>query len=311
MHTHDASPSAAAHVLRTHDEAVRGTAVRREFGDAWVTLVSGSPYEGVRTARSLDGTPGYLRVFRPIHGEILVQQDGRTDTASAPQIICCDTTRPYRLQLPRPFRLVEVLLTHRRLGLPPADTELLTAASWCGRKGAGALLSQLLAGLDEHGPEIHSVVDRVGVSLAGLTAAVLTDRMRHLAAEDQIARHHLMLHIQEHIRERLADPGLTPNAVAAHHHVSLRYLQRIFQENGTSPARWIRDERLARCRSELLDPRLDHLPVSAIGERAGLYQASHFSRLFRERYGVTPRDYRALRGGTAPPDRRALTIRGG
>ncbi|MFJ6612823.1 helix-turn-helix domain-containing protein [Streptomyces sp. NPDC091289] len=291
----DARTHAAAHVLRAHDEAVRGTAVRRQFGDVWVVLVSGEPHEAVRTARSIGDSPGYLRVFRLLEGEILVHQDGRADSAGGPQIICCDTTRAYRLHLPLSFRLVEVLLPHRHLGLPPADTAKLTATSWCGRKGAGALLSQLLYGLDEHGTEIHSAVDRVGGTLAGLTAAVLADRLRHLAAEDEIARHDRMLHIQEYIRGRLADPDLTPHAVAEQHNVSLRYLQRIFQEHGTSPARWIRDERLSRCRAELRDPHLDHLPVGLIGERAGLYQASHFSRLFRERYGVTPRGYRTMR----------------
>jgi AraC-like DNA-binding protein len=295
MHRPDASTPAVAYVLRAHDEAVRGTAVRRRFGDVRLTLVTGEPHEAIRPARHIDHEPGYLRVFRMPAGEIGVHQDGRQGRAAGPQIICCDTTRPYRLLLPQRFRMVEVLLPHRHLGLPPGDTGKLTATSWCGRKGAGALLSRLLDGLDEHGSEIHSALDRVGGTVAGLTAAVLAERLRLLAAENEIARHDLMLHIQAYIRERLSDPALTPQSVAERHNISLRYLQRIFQENGTSPARWIRDERLARSRSELRDPRLNHLPVGLIGERAGLYQASHFSRLFRDRYGMTPRGYRTMR----------------
>ncbi|MFJ3928326.1 helix-turn-helix domain-containing protein [Streptomyces sp. NPDC090022] len=285
-----------AHVLRGHDDCVRGSAVRKQFGDVQIVVAAGGPHEAIRPARAIRPGPGaYLHLFRPLSGGIGVHQDGREGHAVAPQIVCCDSTRPYQLFLPRPFRLVEVLLPHRQIGMPPADTAKLTATAWCGRMGAGALLSQLLAGLDEHGTEIHSALDRVGGTIAGLAAAVLADRLRNLAAEDEVARHDLMLHIQAYIRERLSDPALTPHAVAERHHISLRYLQRIFQENGTSPARWIREERLARCRSELLDARLDHLPVGVIGERAGLFQASHFSRLFRDRYGVTPRGYRTMR----------------
>ncbi|MFZ3475567.1 helix-turn-helix domain-containing protein [Streptomyces sp. 4.24] len=286
----------AARVVRGPDESVHGTVVRRDFGDVTITLVTGEPHEVLRPGRHIrPGAAEYLRVFRALAGEIHVHQDGRRGQASGPQIICCDSSRPYRLVLPRPFHLVEVLLPHRHLGMSADDTAKLTATGWCGRMGAGALLSQLLAGLHDHGTEIHSAVDRVGSTVAGLTAAVLADRLRHVAAEDEVARHGLMLHIQSYIRERLSDPGLTPQAVAEHHNISLRYLQRIFQDHGTSPARWIRDERLARCRYELRDPRLSHLPVGVIGERSGLYQASHFSRLFRDRYGLTPRGYRTTR----------------
>ncbi|MFD5144675.1 helix-turn-helix domain-containing protein [Streptomyces sp. NPDC058401] len=285
-----------ARVIRAHGESVYGTTVRREFGDVTISLVTGEAHEAVRPGRHIRADPSEsLRVFRALAGEIHVHQDGRRGQASGPQIICCDTSRPYRLILPRPFHLVEVQLPHRHLGMSAADTAKLTATGWCGRMGAGALLSQLLAGLHDHGTEIHSAVDRVGATVAGLTAAVLADRLRHVAAEDEVARHDLMLNIQGFIRARLSDPDLTPQAVAEHHNISLRYLQRIFQEHGTSPARWIRDERLARCRSELRDPRLEHLPVGVIGERSGLYQASHFSRLFRDRYGLTPRGYRTMR----------------
>ncbi|MGW6690397.1 helix-turn-helix domain-containing protein [Streptomyces sp. NPDC054961] len=285
-----------ARIIRGHDESVHGSAVRRAFGDVTITLVTGEAHEAIRPGRHIRPDPGEsLRVFRALAGEIHVHQDGRRGQASGPQIICCDSSRPYRLVFPRAFHVVEVLLPHRHLGMAAGDTEKLTATGWCGRLGAGALLSQLLAGLHDHGTEIHSAVDRVGATVAGLTAAVLADRLRHVAAEDEVARHGLMLNIQSYIRERLSDPGLTPQAVAEHHNISLRYLQRIFQDHGTSPARWIRDERLARCRSELRDPRLEHLPVGVIGERSGLYQASHFSRLFRDRYGFTPRGYRTMR----------------
>ncbi|GAA2133880.1 hypothetical protein GCM10009760_10480 [Kitasatospora kazusensis] len=116
-------------------------------------------------------------------------------------------------------------------------------------------------------------------------------------ARSPLAGPDLLLRIKGFARSRLADPDLKPGMLARHHHISLRHLQKLFRDHGQSPAGWIRDERLRRSRAELRDPRLDHLSVAVIGDRSGLYGASHFSRLFRKYYGVAPGEYRRHRPG--------------
>lgn len=281
-------------IVREHDESLDGTTRTHQFGGVRVALVKGDgPTELIRPNRQIDtATVGCLRVVRPMTGEVWVFQDGRHGTVRAPQLICFDSTRPYKVLMPENFRLVDVLVRHRLVGLTAPDAEPLTARPWSGTEGLAALLSSLLEGLGRHGSQVETAVDLLGGSVVGLTAALFAERMREVAEDPQIARQTLMLHIQAHVRERLAEPGLSPASIAREHNVSLRYLQKIFQEHGISPARWIRDERLARCRTELADPALGHLPVALIGERAGLYGASHFSRQFRDRYGITPTEYR-------------------
>ncbi|WP_344622150.1 helix-turn-helix domain-containing protein [Kitasatospora arboriphila] len=134
--------------------------------------------------------------------------------------------------------------------------------------------------------------------ITGLVAQACADYMDRdqdsprPARSSGLARRAMLQRIKHFARSRLADPELKPEMLAQHHHISLRYLQKLFQEHGQSPASWIRDERLHRCCAELRDPRLAHLTIAMIGERSGLYGASHFSRLFRDRYGISPREYR-------------------
>ncbi|MHB9864535.1 helix-turn-helix domain-containing protein [Streptomyces sp. YIM S03343] len=285
-------------IVREHDEPLRGITTTRHLGGLRVALVSGGPGELIRPARLIGArTAGCLRVLRPLTGEVWVFQDGRHGTVRAPQLVCYDSTRPYKVIMPETFRLVDVTVPHRLVGLTAAEADRVTARPWSGTEGLAALLSALLEGLDRHGTEVETAVDLLGGSVAGLTAALFAERMREVAEDSQIARQALMLQIQAYVRQRLAEPGLSPMTIAREHNVSLRYLQKIFQEYGSSPARWIRDERLARCRAELADRSLDHLPVALVGERSGLYGASHFSRLFRDRYGTTPSEYRRDRGG--------------
>jgi len=55
---------------------------------------------------------------------------------------------------------------------------------------------------------------------------------------------------------------------------------------------------LERCRADLGDAALAGEPVATIGFRWGFTDAAHFSRAFREQFGVAPRAYR-LRVGAS------------
>ena len=56
--------------------------------------------------------------------------------------------------------------------------------------------------------------------------------------------------------------------------------------------RRIRERRIERCRVDLADPTLAHVPVSAIGARWGFAGASHFGQVFKREVGLTPAQFR-------------------
>ena len=78
--------------------------------------------------------------------------------------------------------------------------------------------------------------------------------------------------------------GDDPAAVARAHHVSLRLLQALFAESGSSPARFIRDQRLIEAR-RLLD---GGESISRAGSLSGFPDPGTFTRAFRRRFGCTP-----------------------
>jgi AraC-like DNA-binding protein len=94
------------------------------------------------------------------------------------------------------------------------------------------------------------------------------------------------------IEQRLGDPGLTLIALAREQGVSSRYLQKLFERADERFGHYIRIRRLERCRADLADPALAGEPVATIGFRWGFTDAAHFSRAFRDQFGVAPRAYR-------------------
>jgi AraC-like DNA-binding protein len=94
------------------------------------------------------------------------------------------------------------------------------------------------------------------------------------------------------IETRLGDPDLSPAKVAEEHGVSQRYLQKLFTLAGKTFSGYVRARRLERCHADLVSPLYAQLSISEICFRWGFNGSSHFSRAFRERYGVSPREYR-------------------
>jgi acetamidase/formamidase/AraC-like DNA-binding protein len=102
----------------------------------------------------------------------------------------------------------------------------------------------------------------------------------------------LLQRICSAIERKLDDPELAPADVAQAEGISERYLQRLFEGTGDSFTRYLRRRRLHRTWTELSNPENGSQSVSEIAYRCGFGDAAHFSKVFRERFGVSPREFR-------------------
>jgi len=144
---------------------------------------------------------------------------------------------------------------------------------------------------------VNEALDRAADALADVVVDLLATTFAEQlgcasAVPAETNRHALMLKIKAFIDTHLDDPDLSGQMIAAAHHISVRYLQKLFESEGYTVTNWIRTRRLERCRLDLADPKLSTLPVSAITARWGLTDASIFARMFKTAYGHTPREYR-------------------
>jgi AraC-like DNA-binding protein len=140
------------------------------------------------------------------------------------------------------------------------------------------------------------VLDVVTVTLSDVTLndVTLTDRTNAPVALQDVRRDNMVERVRAFIESHLSDPALTPAAVAAAHHISLRYLHKLFEPEPHGVAGLIRQRRLERCRHDLLDAAQADRPVSGIAAHWGFSSAAHFSRVFREVYGLPPAEFRRV-----------------
>jgi AraC-like DNA-binding protein len=139
--------------------------------------------------------------------------------------------------------------------------------------------------------------EMVGVATTQLVRALLTSAAEHdnepLAMADV-----LFSRITWYMRRHLTDPGLSPARIAAAHHVSVRYLYKLFADRHRSLEQWLITERLNGAARQLRDPASKHLPIAAVAARWGFDDAAHFTRRFRTTYGVPPREWRHRANGS-------------
>lgn len=95
------------------------------------------------------------------------------------------------------------------------------------------------------------------------------------------------------IHRHLGERDLSLPAVAAEVGVTTRYVQQLFEREGTSFTRYVLEQRLARAYQVLGNPAYQRLSITRIALDAGFGDISYFNRRFRQRYGATPSDIRA------------------
>ncbi|MCK2242916.1 MULTISPECIES: helix-turn-helix domain-containing protein [unclassified Crossiella] len=222
-------------------------------------------------------------------GSSRFEQDGRQAGLSAGDLLIYHSSAPFRCTVTS--SKTEFLQFPRELN--PAGLESLVSMPFSGRAGIGALVAgclRELAALPGNQPEEASRLTAVTLDLLG----VLSARVRGDSAAPAATPAALITTVRAFIRANLADPELDPAAIAAAHHISVRYLHRLFQQEGQTVAGWIRERRLENCRRDLANPALRERPVHAVARRWGFTDSAHFSRAFRSAFGLPPGEYRRL-----------------
>jgi AraC family transcriptional regulator, positive regulator of tynA and feaB len=142
--------------------------------------------------------------------------------------------------------------------------------------------------------------NRLGEVGLDLIAAALASGVPAADLADRTVRTARLVKIKLLINEKLPDPRLSPAMVATALGISVRYLNALFSSEPLSVERWIWERRLQRCHAALQDPSQQGRSISDIAYGWGFSEMSHFSRTFKQRFCLSPREMRRQAANQRP-----------
>jgi AraC family transcriptional regulator, positive regulator of tynA and feaB len=250
-----------------------------------------SVYRDAKSITSQDQAVYFLNY--QYRGHSVVEQAGRKATLSPGSFALLDAMQPFRMEVSDNFDQLSIKIPHTVLTPlfihpPQALAYSVGSASAGGRLAMKAFVA---------------LADEVELELNTFTHIALKNALRLLALSlssnrDGVAsiKSSRTLKTLDALRQRamllmqteLSNADFSPNQTAQDLGVSLRYLQAAFAQSNTSMREWILEQRLSRCRTDLLQALRMTTTIASIAYSHGFNDLSYFNRAFKSRYGCTP-----------------------
>lgn len=247
----------------------------------------GGRYAGVRpTEQQPSDGPALIGVIINLRGRLVCHYADREVTLRAGEMMVWDSEFAQGFAAVEPHRELSIMLPRdgtQALGTVRAQTGSVISV----RRGSG-LPAIAAAQLREMTEELDTLSDpNLAVACQAffytLDAALAAPALRTGTS----ARADLLERVRRHIEAHLDDPNLCASSIAAAHGISVRSLHLLFADTGTTVSRWIRGRRLDMCYLELSHARTGKT-VTDIAFHWGFNDSAHFSRSFKQAFGVTP-----------------------
>jgi AraC-like DNA-binding protein len=162
----------------------------------------------------------------------------------------------------------------------------------CGATPGGRVFRDFLLSLWQNGEQAADAEWRDGVSSVfyDMVALAMRGAMKpEQRIGDSVLRDKVLALVEAH----LSDPDLKTLTLAHGCNTSVRTIQNVFASMGTTPSGYVLERRLARAADRLVAT--PDASITDVAFDLGFNDSGYFTRCFRQRFGVAPRDWRSGR----------------
>lgn len=276
-------------VSATKPEDYRGFIREAAFGDIVLTDILLSEQSIRRNAAHISRLDKDCYYLQFIHtGNLRVLQKGESYESNAARGAIFCATEQYELQCLGEVRSFYLELPRAEFAERFEKNSIPISACFDSTQGLGRIATEFCAMLASEGGALGDVTRRqLGGQLMDILAITLQASNEDAPTAEGSVRAARLRSVKMWIENRLTDPELTLDDIAAGNGISLRYLHQLFETEERTVSEWIWDRRLQRCYAEIAkgNGRL----ITSIAFENGFNSSAHFSTLFRKKYGVSPR----------------------
>ena len=227
-------------------------------------------------------------------GAFVGQQDGVSEYLTAGMACFHDLTRPFSLTCTSADSQRLVIVVPRAMVASSVSGFDRLVGKNLQQVGNLAPLLQdyaLRLATSTLGLDLH-MQERIGSNLTDLVSAVLAEGVTRAPPDLSEYKTVALMRVRRFVEQHLSNPELTPATIAEALRLSPRYINQLLQAEGTSLGRLIWKRRLESIAADLHNAALSGRSISAIALSRGFRDFSHLSKAFRQRFGMSPREYR-------------------
>lgn len=237
-------------------------------------------------------TESYLSVTMMVEGSQTVRMgDGRELCLTEGMFALWDSTRRMDVMFGDSTRQVTLLVPEAQLLNRMPRAQDLVGRLMDGRYGISGLFMDHSRALMKHMGQLPAA-SRQGALDTALDLLTLCMGGQPSLPPPRL-RQVLLEQVQRHIETRLTDPSLGVSSLARAFSMTERNVHKLFEATGVTVCTYIRTRRLAMCRRDLEGTTLAQRHIGEIASHWGFADASHFSKVFRAAYGISPTEFRA------------------
>jgi AraC family transcriptional regulator, positive regulator of tynA and feaB len=221
-------------------------------------------------------------------GSCVTSQAGTEALVRPGDFVVLDLTHPYSIDTRPGFSIICLRIPRSHLLPWVRDPKHIAGHTGRAETASGRIAASFMQAMWANGGDLPEAAGApLGHVLSELVGLALADGTEELKPTDAAA----LRGAYTLIGRNLADPELSPGLVARELRISIRTLHAMFERSEESFGGYVRKQRLAQCAADLGN-KADRRSISEIAWRWGFSDSAHFSRIFRNAYGLSPREFR-------------------
>jgi AraC family transcriptional activator of tynA and feaB len=222
-----------------------------------------------------------------------LEQEGRNVNLQPGDMTLYDATRPHRIDCTGEVSKLIFAIPRHVLRSRLVKPEACTALRIPSRSAVGAVASNFLrtwaANIDQLGSQELTTICESSLDLLSLSLTTVCPGVNRQPRGQSLA----LTQIKAYIEQHLSNPELNTAMIVEAVGLSPRYINALFAKEACSLMRYVLQRRLERCYQDILNSEQHGLRISDIAFRWGFNDLSHFSRTFKLRFELSPRDVKA------------------